>query len=275
MYQYVVEAVKYVIRKDKPKYLRSEYWPLNDMSEPEIFYVVEYTGKGWKISPAGREHLCWSQKYQTFFCEESASGVSDEYIAACRYADKDTAVKIAENLIAQKEELFYTTWDKRTPPQATQSGKLEEIVDILNGTSDSDNEFEDKVEEIQNIAQAAGIVIVYGRSDDLIEFRGAICDELGAWKGGIYLIKRNDTNASVERLDNTELYSLSLEEQQNCIFASGLRWRYKTDIPHKEFTIYYDKPDEESLFSEDNIYCVGIVFYLKDVKQVENKKKKS
>ena len=74
--------------------------------------------------------------------------------------------------------MFYTTWDTRKPPQTTQSVKLEEILDIINSTSDSDNEFEDKVKEIQNITQAAGIVIVYGCSDDLIEFRGAICDEL-------------------------------------------------------------------------------------------------
>ena len=41
--------------------------------------------------------------------------------------------------------MFYTTWDKRKPPQATQSVKLEEILDIINSTSDSDNEFEDKI----------------------------------------------------------------------------------------------------------------------------------
>ena len=103
--------------------------------------------------------------------------------------------------LSENFNCFIQLGDKRKPPQATQSVKLEEILDIINGTSDSDNEFENKVKEIQNITQTVDIIIVYDCSDDLI--RGAICDELRAWRGGIYLIKCNDTNASLERLDDT------------------------------------------------------------------------
>lgn len=46
----------------------------------------------------------------------------------------------------------------------------------------------DKKEEIE-IAKKNGLVIVYGASDDLIEFRGAIDDEDDVYGGGIVAIE--------------------------------------------------------------------------------------
>ncbi len=44
-------------------------------------------------------------------------------------------------------------------------------------------------EESKNAADL-GLVVVYGASDDLMEFRGAIEDEVGCYEGGVaYLIK--------------------------------------------------------------------------------------
>jgi len=46
-------------------------------------------------------------------------------------------------------------------------------------------------EEEESQAKENGIVIVFGASDDLIEFRGAIYDEVGAYDGGKAFLTSN------------------------------------------------------------------------------------
>ena len=161
----------------------------------------------------------------------------------------------------------YTTWSFRMLKDRNNDNKTLDIIrDKLNGSCyedyDDDSNIDKRVKEIEGLAKETGVVIVYGHSDDLIEFRGAIDDELGAWEGGIFLI-HNSAHPNVEKLDSTDLYRLSIEERRNCIFAKW-PWHYKTDIPHKEFTVFYDKPeDDEKEWTE--IYCSGIIFSVKDL----------
>lgn len=106
--------------------------------------------------------------------------------------------------------------------------------------------------------RAAGLVAVFGASDDLMEFRGAIDEEIGAWNGTtVHLTKegltKNDCD-SEECPHYAKLVARStpLEAKWD---DGGFSWRYETAIPCERFIVRED----------DDPYCEGIVFALSDV----------
>jgi hypothetical protein len=109
--------------------------------------------------------------------------------------------------------------------------------------------------EIIELAKANNIVIVFGSSDDLMEFRGAIDDEAGAWNGATALVNKDGL---FDEHDCHCKYTLQAKEQCSKIHAiwddkdRNCSWSYKTDIPHTEF----------KLMEDDEVYCYGIVFSL-------------
>jgi hypothetical protein len=105
----------------------------------------------------------------------------------------------------------------------------------------------------------AGLVAIFGASDDLAELRGAIHDEQGCYDGGEILVTQ--TGLFSPRCDNddcphekmiragaTKIEALWCEED-------GISWTYRTDLPHETFHIMED----------GEVYCRGIVFSLEDV----------
>ncbi len=122
-----------------------------------------------------------------------------------------------------------------------------------------------KVEEAQ--AKSAGLVVVFGYSDDLMEFRGAIDDALGAYDGTTARVTQLGLLPSWDSLDQSD------EAEAEAYFAkkrAGFRvikalwsvvpdysWTFETDIPHAAFEIVEDGEP----------YCRGIVFELADVTQ--------
>ena len=122
--------------------------------------------------------------------------------------------------------------------------ELKQFAEMLNGIEYGYPQF--TKEEIQ-IAKDNGFVIVYGASDDLMEFDGAIYEEVGGFDGGkVYFDK---TGAVLdEEFENSK-----------CIealwYVGGAAWTYKTDIPHETFMIYEDGEP----------YCKAIVFSVEHV----------
>jgi hypothetical protein len=113
-------------------------------------------------------------------------------------------------------------------------------------------------------AQANGIVIVYGQSDDLMEFRGAINDEIGAYEGTTAWVTREGLAISFEQALNDGKDALrEYFKKEDCCTGiralwaeeDGISWTFKTEIPHETFMIVEDGEP----------YCRGIVFALKDV----------
>ena len=116
----------------------------------------------------------------------------------------------------------------------------------------------------KNVAEDAkkhGIVIVYGLSDDLMEFEGAIRDEVGCYNDGeVYVDAKGliPDYSTVDKDDKDAVRDcLAREGKGHRIDAlwcdePGYSWTYKTDIPHETF---------EGMESGDP-YCRGIVFYL-------------
>ena len=114
--------------------------------------------------------------------------------------------------------------------------------------------------EIIAAAKAADIVIVYGASDDLMEFEGAISDEVGAWDGATRLIDAKGvlpTWESVREDEDDARDYLKRKPNARTIEAlwcpdepAGASWAYKTDIPYVTFDV----------MEGCDIYCRGIVF---------------
>lgn len=114
--------------------------------------------------------------------------------------------------------------------------------------------------ELAKAAKSAGLVIVYGASDDLMEFDGAISDELGAYDG---TTARLDDGGLIDNAcDNDDCPHFERRKKS----ASEIKavwgakdsptWTYVTDIPHATFDVY----------DGDEHYCRGIVFALCDAK---------
>lgn len=135
----------------------------------------------------------------------------------------------------------------------------EELASRLNGRGYGDEITKDE----ERMAKEAGLVVVFGYSDDGIEFRGAISDEDGApgktaiTRDGLLQNKCGDEDCPYF----AKLVKASPRiEALWCEEKDGPTWTYKTDIPHVTFDIQSDD-------AEEGIYCRGMVFRLEDVPQ--------
>jgi len=127
-----------------------------------------------------------------------------------------------------------------------------ELAKLLNGREYGYEIFRD----VWRGAIDAGLVIVSGASDDLMEFDGAICDESGGFDGGKVFFDRNGVSQdNMERANFIQAFwcnKNALDENGNII-----TWTYKTEIPHETFMIY----------DNGEPYCRGIIFDLSDIKE--------
>ena len=129
-----------------------------------------------------------------------------------------------------------------------------EFAQMLNG-----REYLNEItREEAELARENGIVVVYGASDDLVELRGAIEDEFGAYDGttlyffGNGLISPDDN----EEIDLAFLKKVLAHKTIAAEFGEGeYAWTYQTEIPHETFEI----------FEDGERYCKGIVFYLSEI----------
>jgi hypothetical protein len=118
-------------------------------------------------------------------------------------------------------------------------------------------------EELIQIAQAAGLVIVYGASDDLMEFEGAHREEIGCYDGGFAYVDQHGVLPDPEWIDDDrEAVQNYYHRKPNAkpiealwCKEDGYSWTYKTDIPHATFEVMEDGEH----------YCRGIVFSLADL----------
>lgn len=121
---------------------------------------------------------------------------------------------------------------------------------------------------LTDAAKQNRLVIVYGASDDLMEFEGAIYDEVGAYEGTTVRIDSEGLLPDFEQIDKDQSDSkdklreyFKRENGGREIEALWYKnpdtsWTYKTDIPHETFDVMED----------EDIYCRGIIFSLDDCK---------
>lgn len=115
-------------------------------------------------------------------------------------------------------------------------------------------------------AKDAGLVIVYGASDDLMEFDGAIYDEIWAYNGTTVMVDTQGLQTTFDELrDDDDASESDYEDYFNrkgcgreiqAIWnEGGYSWVIDTKIPHATFDIMEDGEP----------YCRGIVFSLEDL----------
>lgn len=109
-------------------------------------------------------------------------------------------------------------------------------------------------------AQVAGLVVVYGYSDDNVELRGAIDDEIGAYEGTTVYLTHDGILQEPDCGQDDCPYFAKEREKAKSIKAvwhdeGGPCWTFETDIPYETFTIMEDGAP----------FCVGIVFSMADI----------
>ena len=120
-------------------------------------------------------------------------------------------------------------------------------------------------------AKSAGLVVVFGASDDLMEFRGAIYDEFGCYGGRTALVDADgllpefesarDDEDACRRYFERKLKARAIEAIWNGN-ADGYAWTLKADIPHEVFAI----------MEEGEPFSRGIVFSLSSLTPATKKK---
>lgn len=137
---------------------------------------------------------------------------------------------------------------------------------MINGRSYRNEMYE--VEE--QIAKESGLVVIFGGSDDLVEFRGAIYDEIDAFDGAHFIIATPGTEIPVDEDEETyrkakELEVVPIEKEsttkKNRFEAVWLPnepkcyWLIKTNLPHSTFDIMAD----------GELFCRGVIIDVLDL----------
>lgn len=136
----------------------------------------------------------------------------------------------------------------------------EQLAATLNGREYCSEIAEHEEEQVK----AAGLVVVFGYSDDIMEMHGAIREAYGCYEGGDIIFTKKGREVIEYDMEVLEKYGLEIplnkitavwspeDEQENIICS----WMYKTDIPHATFDIMED----------GELRCRGIVFSVDDLK---------
>jgi hypothetical protein len=103
-------------------------------------------------------------------------------------------------------------------------------------------------------AKDNGLVVVFGYSDDGVEFKGAINEEVGGYGGAT--IEFTKAGIFRDEDDDEVLEKYSAQVPFNKIVATYSPWVFKTEIPHTTFDIMED----------GELSCRGIVFSVNDLK---------
>lgn len=124
-----------------------------------------------------------------------------------------------------------------------------DIAEMLDGL-----EYAEEIRpDIIEYAKKNGAIIVFGASDDLMEFRGAINDEASCYGGGAVYFDRSGELRSLCDSEDCPYFALVRDKASKieAIWDSeGYSWTYKTAIPHETFDVLEDGEK----------YCRGIVF---------------
>lgn len=133
----------------------------------------------------------------------------------------------------------------------------EDAAALLNGFEYPARGIETHAKELKE----SGLVAVFGMSDDLMEFRGAIYDEVGAYDGATAMIDTEGLIPLWDNLDDDEdAYAAYFRRKPNGIAVEAVwspddleaSWLIRTEIPHATFDILED----------GDLYCRGVVFAL-------------
>jgi hypothetical protein len=125
-------------------------------------------------------------------------------------------------------------------------------------------------------SKKAGLVVIFGASDDLLEFRGAIHEELGAWDGTkAYIFKKKGEWVAMDETEFEE-YKEKLEDvgmlagfkywQVNAEWSPTIKQEGKEDV-EASWLITGDTPEQVhfDVMEDGELYCRGLVIDLNEL----------
>jgi hypothetical protein len=129
----------------------------------------------------------------------------------------------------------------------------EELAALLNGREYR----EEMTREEDRAARDAGLLVAFGASDDLLEFRGAVNDECGAYEGceagidprGDIMERRDDHDELVSEGWTPPKALLTVTAEWSPAEPKGASWLITADAPFAPFDIIED----------GELYCRGCV----------------
>ena len=131
-----------------------------------------------------------------------------------------------------------------------------ELAALLNGGSYGS----ELSAEQKEMARENKLVVVFGYSDDCVEFVGGFNDEVGAFDGvTVHVTRKGVLERPEYGCDDCEFFRLAKKAAVpiKAVWhdAGEPCWTFETDIPHETFRIYED----------GELFCIGIVFCLEDL----------
>jgi hypothetical protein len=111
-------------------------------------------------------------------------------------------------------------------------------------------------------AYEAGLVVLFGDSDDNMVLRGAIHGEISCYTGTTLLLTPDGQIMEPRHKERCRCQYCGFSEfaktakSIEAVYTDGYSWIYETDIPHATFEIMED----------GSKYCRGIVFDLASLK---------
>lgn len=115
-------------------------------------------------------------------------------------------------------------------------------------------------DEEQRAAADAGLVVVFGYSDDNVELRGAIDAEVSAYNGTIVRLDGSDVLENDCENEDCPHFERAMAQApffraRWCAPDAVAAWTFAVSWPHETFRV----------MEEGDLFCVGVVFALADV----------
>lgn len=104
----------------------------------------------------------------------------------------------------------------------------------------------DEIWDMRKQFEEDGVVVVYGASDDLIEFEGAIQDEGDCYNDEVFYLNKEGLTTSYSK------NYVKVTHPHN----GTVQFNYETNIPCEWFNVVED----------GELYCKGFVFNINDLK---------
>ena len=132
---------------------------------------------------------------------------------------------------------------------------VEKIALRLDGMSYRD----DLLESVTKTIKSAGLIVVVGSSDDIMEIYGAPDSFIDDEYSGLdpHIILASGKIIPEYEHDGKQVVVGRIEPEW-CESGNPIGWSYKTDLPHATFRVMED----------DDIYCIGMVIDYSSVREL-------
>ena len=118
------------------------------------------------------------------------------------------------------------------------------------------NQYRDEVpRDLRERMRQAGLVAIFGASDDLTVLEGALRDEMGAHNGASHRLNKGGFHYNRCDCDDCPNFAKLPDNITAQWDERGYSWFIDTEIPHAEFVIMED----------DEPYCRGVVVAVADL----------